>query len=660
MKQILSINWRNFKKFQFTKIQKNEFSAKYITGLRRNALASIIIYFIILACMILGGLFFIYDIKEAIFIFFLLSMGLIIYFVRNYRKTNLKLFFLEFKDNNFNHKLETLNQVMRDIVNHPERGAVYFNQNHKLLLWNKAYEKLFNFPEGYLKYKMPFSQCLEFHSKMISLDNITQESYIKEQILKLQQDMGEVNQSHQINFHDGTEYNCQISSKEDQSILISYSNVSNDEKQYDNLTNLPNRILFKSYLHSKLSQVSQNKTKIAIMHLGIDSFKDINDTFGYHAGDQFIVKFTNKLRSFTGDNCFVARLGGDEFAIIKEENITKTEMRKIASYLVKMISKPFVIDGQLISIKVYLGMVLCDGQEEIYVDQVIKNGTIALHNAKEKDHGAIVEYTSEMHSKVLRRTALQSDIHLGMSTSQFRLEYQPQIDIITRKIIGVEALMRWNHPVHGRVNPEEFIAVAEFSKQIIPLTEKLVPEACVQSNIWDAQGLDDICMSVNISPLHFRGEGLVDFIKYCLAETNIDPMRLELEITEGVVMLQSEDVINSLNALSELGIKMAVDDFGKGYSSLSYLRRLPVHKLKIDKEFIDDLGQNKNARQVIDAIIKLGHSFNLKVIAEGVETKEQLKILEALGCDQAQGYYISKPLPAVEITKWVVENRGRY
>jgi diguanylate cyclase (GGDEF)-like protein len=621
-------------------------------------------------CMTFIALSFTDHLKGAMFIYFFLTMGVIIFVAQSYRKMSLRMISAELKEVKFKKRLEMANELLRGVGNNMGLAILHFTKDYKVLLWNKTYEELFNFPEGILKPQIHLRKCLQQHAEMIFHKNSTSEEYVDGRMKMLENGIGPDDFFTQITFNDGGKINVHITALEDESVIIAYSNVTRQEKQrtedilhlvqHDDLTALPNRLYFKNHLKTKINQLKSDDDKICIFHFGIDSFKDVNDTFGHNIGDQLIIELTAKMNKIKDDHSFIARLGGDEFAVIKTDLSSEQKMRIFAKRLVDMIAEPINISDRSLSVKACMGMVLLSGKQDISVDQSIRNVNIALHNAKEQGFGTMIEYKPEMHSKVLRRTFLQSDIHDGMSTSQFSLQYQPQIEIRSRKIIGVEALMRWNHPEHGSISPDEFIAVAEFSKQIIPLTEQLIPEACMQSQLWAAQGLSGICMSVNISPVHFDDSELVDFIKYCLKESELDPSNLELEITEGVVMKQSNAVINSLTALSNLGVKMAIDDFGKGYSSLSYLRRLPVHKLKIDKEFVDDLGQNKKARQVIDAIIKLGHSFNLKVIAEGVETAEQLDILEELGCDQAQGYYISRPKTADNITAWIKENRLEY
>lgn len=248
------------------------------------------------------------------------------------------------------------------------------------------------------------------------------------------------------------------------------------------------------------------------------------------------------------------------------------------------------------------------------------------------------------------------DIRDSISKSQFLLHYQPQIDISENQIIGVEALLRWQHPDKGWISPEDFIPLAEHTKQIIPLTEQFLPEACHQAKIWQQQNFPTIKMSVNISPFHFQEKGFTKFIRNCIEQAKLDPAFLDLEITEGVIMSQTEETIKILHELSEMGVHLSIDDFGTGYSSLAYLRNLPVDKLKIDQTFIKDMVESDSARSLVEAVIRMGHSFKLDVIAEGVETEEQLAILSSMNCDQAQGFYVKRPEKAVDITKWILEN----
>jgi len=393
-----------------------------------------------------------------------------------------------------------------------------------------------------------------------------------------------------------------------------------------------------------------------VVLIDIDRFKDINDHYGHATGDQLIQKMADRLKAYMGSDVFIARLGGDEFAIVASHTPEEIKnLNTLAKDLIDQIRAPFLINGKTFVVEASIGLVFAD-QRKMNADQVIRNADIALRKAKDDGRNRFVQFEPSMHSEIQDRNIMLNELRDSMETSQFILHYQPQINLKTRQVSGMEALMRWKHPEKGWIAPDQFIPIAELSRQIIPLTEQLLPEACIQASIWRAQGLEGIPVSVNISPLHFHEPNLVDFIRQCIDDAQMDANMLELEITEGIVMSRTEEVINKLSELSDLGVRMAIDDFGTGYSSLTYLSSLPVSKLKIDQTFVKDMMSEKNNQSLVEAIVRLGHSFDLSVIAEGIEDSEQLEMLMDLKCDQGQGYYICRPMQAERVTEWIREN----
>jgi diguanylate cyclase (GGDEF)-like protein len=448
-------------------------------------------------------------------------------------------------------------------------------------------------------------------------------------------------------------------------VMSVYTDISEGKKlttdalvhlsQHDSLTGLSNRVKFRRDLEKTIGQAKRSGALVSVMMLNLDHFKDINDTLGHAAGDEILCAIARRISACTRKNDTVARLGGDEFAIISTSNKTIDDAVLMAKRFLRAIAKPIDFNNKPINMGASIGISVFPNDTD-GTDHVARAAELALARAKHEGRNNYQLYDSGLHLELQARAAMERDIREAMKTQEFAFHYQPQIDLKTKRVIGIEALMRWHHPERGWVPPDQFIPVAEETSLIIPLTESLLPDACREISKLRKQGFDDMTVAVNLSPLHFKTEGLLNFVSDTLRETGLDPKYLELEITEGMVMQDSEKVIETLTELDQLGIKVSIDDFGTGYSSLSYLKKFPVDKLKIDKSFIRDVPFDKGAVAIVEAVIKLGHSFNLKIIAEGVETQEQIDFLETLGCDEVQGYYYSKALPSKDLALWLEDN----
>ncbi|MFC7050453.1 EAL domain-containing protein [Emcibacter nanhaiensis] len=552
-------------------------------------------------------------------------------------------------------------ESLHHLVNQIGAGLAMFDKNLNLIIWNKAYQNLHDFPDNLLTMGVNMRQLNRWLLNREGLSPSQIDAEIEKRIEHLRARRIEGSFHEQIDFTDGRVFDMRADFLPDGETILSFTDMTHRAQastdalvkmaQLDSLTSLPNRMLFRRELKKKLMQSKNTEKIVGVILVNIDNFKNINDVFGHGVGDNVIVKLGEVLKSYMRPDEFLARLGGDEFAITGDiygsvEDIV-AEARKIRDNTRKAIN----IEGAQIPVELSIGITYYP-EDKGSAEHMVRNAGIALHKAKEEGGRQIVLFDSEMQAELVDRNTLLSDIRENMETSQFLLHYQPQIDLQTRQICGVEALMRWNHPERGFVSPGEFIPLAEWSKQIIPLTEQLLPEACVQAKLWQSRGLPPFPVSVNISPLHFHDNRIVDFVRECLEEASLEPRYLELEITEGIVMSKTEEVMGTLRGLADLGIKLSIDDFGTGYSSLSYLPRLPVDKLKIDRAFVHGMMDDKESQSLIEAIISMGHSFGLKVIAEGVEDSAELELLAKLKCDQAQGYYISRPMEAGKVTEW--------
>jgi diguanylate cyclase (GGDEF)-like protein len=414
---------------------------------------------------------------------------------------------------------------------------------------------------------------------------------------------------------------------------------------HDTLTALPNRGYFQLRLREALENGHRNNRMVAVHLLDLDHFKDINDTLGHPAGDELLKQVAERLRLCVRQSDTVARLGGDEFAIIQTNLDDARGVILMTSRVIESISEPFEIEGEEIYSGTSIGVTVFP-EDDRDAEQLLKNADLALYRAKQAGRNTFQLYDSSMNEAVLQRRELERDLRFALENEDFVLHYQPQIDVKTGYIVGAEALVRWQHNERGLVSPAEFIEVAEQSGMITKITDQILLEACSQARRWRESGLPSIRISVNLSPVDIRRRDLVDCIKSILDETGMKADCLEIEITEGTAMSDVESVMNTLNRLHTLGVELAIDDFGTGYSSMMYLKQFPFDRLKIDQAFVRGLNTNSEDAGIATAIIRLGHSLDLKVIAEGVEQEDQLEFLREAGCDEFQGYLISRPLEA--------------
>jgi diguanylate cyclase (GGDEF)-like protein len=406
--------------------------------------------------------------------------------------------------------------------------------------------------------------------------------------------------------------------------------------RHDSLTKLPNRVLFNEALHEACETCEE--TGIALLCLDLDHFKIVNDTLGHPTGDGVLVAVAERLRGCLREIDIAARLGGDEFGIIIV-TADPEEAHRVATRVVERISRPYQFDGQIVQIGISIGIAMAP-RDQSHPSGLMKNADLALYRAKCEGRGVVRFYDSEMDERLQSRRALQSSLRHAVQRGELRVDYQPIIDVASRRIVGAEALLRWQHPDLGLLMPGAFIGLAEETGLIGAIGEWVLQQACQQASTWP----DDVGIAVNLSPLQFREAALVEAIDTALAAAGLAPGRLELEITETTMLETNTQTVESLWALHGKGVRIALDDFGTGYSSLSYLRRFPFDKIKIDRSFIRDLGFEKDDSSIIQAIIGLAERMNMVVTAEGVETGEQASLLASYGCAQAQGYLYHPPI----------------
>jgi len=412
---------------------------------------------------------------------------------------------------------------------------------------------------------------------------------------------------------------------------------------YDALTGLPNRTLLRDRIATALAGARRRKEKLAVLFLDLDRFKIINDSLGHSIGDLLLQEVAERLKTWVRGQDTVSRVGGDEFVIVLTGIANETNAERAAEKIVNTISTEFSIGGHVLNISCSIGVSIFP-RHGTDAEMLIKNADAAMYCAKQNGSKRIQFFTEDLNAQMVERLTLENGLRTALARNEFFLEYQPQADLGTGQLIGFEALLRWRSPTLGLVPPDRFIQIAENCGLIVPIGAWVLRTACLQAHEWQQEGLPAVTIAVNVSAVQFRQDGFRDLINDVLRDTGMAPQTLELELTESLLLTNADVVFSVLQELNEMGVKLAIDDFGTGYSSLSYLKQFRVDKLKIDRSFIRDIGTDPDDAAITAAIISMAKSLNLEVIAEGVETEEQMSFLGLHHCDQIQGYYLSKPL----------------
>jgi diguanylate cyclase (GGDEF)-like protein/PAS domain S-box-containing protein len=428
---------------------------------------------------------------------------------------------------------------------------------------------------------------------------------------------------------------------------------------YDALTGLHNRTFLRQVLAKALASTRRQDQKTAVLFLDLDRFKIINDSLGHSFGDLLLQQVAERLKRCVREEDTVARVGGDEFLIVLAALESVTEATIAADRILNGIAAEFLIEDQRLNVTCSIGVSIFP-EHGMDGETLIKNADAAMYCAKEKGRNTFQFFTEDMNIQVVERLTLENSLRLALERKELFLVYQPQMEIASGMIVGVEALLRWQHPERGLVPPDKFIRVAESSGLIMPIGEWVLREACSQVREWQDAGLLVVPVAVNVSAVQFRQGDFLTVIKKILSETGLSPEYLELELTESTLLSNVNVIFPMLEELRTMGLKLAIDDFGTGYSSLSYLRQFPVSKLKIDRSFVQDVVLNSDDAAITAAIISMAKGLNLKVIAEGVETGAQMAFLRAHQCDQIQGYYFSRPLTADKIAEKLAEQFGSH
>ncbi|GLK66870.1 EAL domain-containing protein [Hansschlegelia plantiphila] len=421
---------------------------------------------------------------------------------------------------------------------------------------------------------------------------------------------------------------------------------------HDALTDLANRALLNERVRHEIANARRNDCKFAVHLFDLDRFKGINDVLGHHVGDRLLKAVADRLRATVRETDTVARLGGDEFAILQTNVMAVEDTAELAGRVREALAVPFLFEGKEVSTSASIGIALFP-DNGFDVDDLLKNADLAMYRAKADGRDGYRAFVADMDTTARAITVLESDLRRALLRQEFELHYQPQVALSTGRIVGAEALIRWRRESGDLISPADFLPPAEENGLIVPINEWVLREACSQAASWPAAGLPALRIAVNLSGVQFRKVDVEKVVCAALDESGLDPKRLELELTETILLQDTDLVVSQLKSLQRRGVTFSIDDFGTGYSSLAYVKNFPVDRLKIDRSFIDNLRNDVNDAAIVRAIVSLGHSLDLDVIAEGVETAAQVAHLRAEGCDEVQGYYFGRPMPAADFVDLV-------
>ena len=425
---------------------------------------------------------------------------------------------------------------------------------------------------------------------------------------------------------------------------------------YDVLTGLPNRTLLHDRIKQQLATAHRDNQSFALLFIDLDRFKYVNDSMGHVVGDQLLQLVASRLQESVREGDTVSRIGGDEFVILLRDTDAEGAAFVAQALLDMLLRQPFEIDGMSIPVHASIGISIYP-DNGLDIGTLIKHADVAMYRAKEEGRNGFRFFTTEMNSRINQLFSMEKDLRLALDRNEFYLCFQPQMNLASRQLCGAEALIRWKHPEKGLISPAEFIPVAEETGQIIAIGEWVLRTVCKKIASWRTQGLPQhFPVAVNLSIRQLLQPDFTQLVTSLLQEYSIQPGELELEMTESIMLNDVQNALAFLTTMRDLGVRLSIDDFGTGYSSLSYLKKMPVHKLKIDQSFVRDIQTDQNDEAIVRSIINLAHQFNFNVIAEGIETSEQLDYLQTLGCDEMQGYFYARPLPEDEFVRFVSDN----
>lgn len=534
-------------------------------------------------------------------------------------------------------------------INHMPQGLCMFDADRRLSVFNRRYAEMYNIPPAALERGQTVDEVLDCRVAAGALPIDGAERFRAWRMATI---AGQGQSADAVKMKDGRTILIMHESLPDGGWVATHQDITEQSAveariryiaHHDSLTGLPNRVLFKERLAAAEARLAGG-ARFALMILDLDHFKEVNDTAGHAAGDELLVDVGRRIESCLGGCDTVARLGGDEFAILVPDYHSEDAVARTAERIIAAVSQGAVVNGEATSVGASIGIALAP-RNGGKAEQLMQAADIALYEAKDGERGGYRFFDAPMEDRLKKKKRIKNDLAASLERNELELFFQPIIDLGSDSVTGLEALLRWRHPERGLISPSEFIPLAEENGLIVPIGEWTMREACRQASAWPRE----IGVAVNLSPRQFRSRRLPELIASALSESGVAAHRLEVEITESVLLQHNELTLATLNRLRELGAGISLDDFGTGYSSLGYLRNFPFTKIKIDRSFVSSIDQEGESRAIVGAIVSLGHSLNMRITAEGVETRQQLDLVRAKDCDQAQGYYFSAPVPARDV-----------
>jgi diguanylate cyclase (GGDEF)-like protein len=554
-------------------------------------------------------------------------------------------------------RLKVRNFQFDTAINNMSQGLCFFDADHRLMVCNDRYIEMYDLPPDRVGPGTPFAEIVDLRFEADSFPAMTRDQYLdwRTTVAISAEPTDSI-----VELKNGRTFKIRHRPMPDLGWVATHEDITEQRQaeikiahmaHHDSLTDLANRVLLNERLESALAAFRSGE-KLAVHHLDLDQFKAVNDTFGHPAGDKLLKIVAERLRGLVRATDTIARMGGDEFVVLQAPIADPTEASALAQSIIELLSEPYDLDGHQAVVGASIGIAVSPGDGSS-CDSLLRNADLALYRAKADGRGTFRFFEPVMDLQMQTRRTMEQDLRKALPAGQFELYYQAVVNVASNEIRGFEALIRWNHPERGMIAPATFIPLAEEIGFIVPLGEWVIRQACVAAAKWP----EDIHVAVNISAVQFRGPDLLKVIVSALAASGLHPARLELEITETVLLHSKEATLAVLHQLRALGVRIAMDDFGTGYSSLTYLQCFPFDKIKIDRSFVKDVTENKGSLNIVRAVAALANGMGMTTTAEGVETQEQLDRIAAEGCTEMQGFLFSRPIPEREIERTFLSGR---
>jgi diguanylate cyclase (GGDEF)-like protein len=542
-------------------------------------------------------------------------------------------------------------------INNMSQGLCFFDADHRLIVCNERYIEMYDLPPGRVGPGTPLSEVVDLRFEAGSFPAMTREEYLhwRSNVAVSAEPTDSV-----VELRNGRTFLIRHRPMPDLGWVATHEDITEKRQaelkiehmaHHDALTDLANRALLNARLEQALGLPGDGRM-VAVHHIDLDRFKAVNDTFGHHAGDKLLKIVASRLRRLVRESDTIARMGGDEFVIVQAPVAGPTDATSLAQRVIIAVGEPFDIDGHLAAVGASIGIAVSPGDGST-PEKLLRNADLALYRAKDDGRGTFHFFEPAMDEHMQARRTMEQDLRKALPSGEFELYYQPVVNLRSGTVSGFEALIRWNHPQRGLISPAAFIPLAEETGFIVPMGEWVIRQACLTAARWP----EHLHVAVNISASQFRSTGLMQIIVGALAASGLKATRLEIEITETVLLQDREATLGILHQLRALGVRIAMDDFGTGYSSLTYLQSFPFDKIKIDRSFVKDITENAGSLNIVRAVAALANGMGMTATAEGVETTEQLDRITAEGCTEMQGYLFSRPLPAADIERLFVSRQ---